>query len=381
MQSLLAVVAAKAVIATLLAVIAALGARFLRRPAIVHTLWLIVLLELLGPPIFRVAILPGMGSGKDGAARDASETPIGPPTLAGRAAAGTAADEASDRSPLPDPIDESTALAPKQAMGRPDPERRSTARPPQTSEENVAAAGGPSSTAARTEPVAAAGSRVSVLARLEAAAPFMIILWAWGAFLVLVLASLRWREFRRQILASRGRSYRLQARARKLAAGMGLARCPVVHTVESPIAPMVGWSLGRLEIFFPEELAERLSADEQDALLAHELAHVARRDHWVRFVELGAAAAFWWHPVSWWARRGLRQAEERACDERVLESMPELARSYAAAMIETVDFLAGSHAQSTPALVSGLDEFTNLKERLTMILDDPSSKRSSRLQR
>jgi beta-lactamase regulating signal transducer with metallopeptidase domain len=144
---------------------------------------------------------------------------------------------------------------------------------------------------------------------------------------------------------------------------------------------MVGWRLGRLEILFPEALAERLSGSECDALLAHELAHVGRRDHWVRFLELAAASAFWWHPVSWWARRGLRRAEERACDERVLASMPGLARTYATAMIETVDFLASPGAVRSPVLVSGLDEFTNLKERLTMILDDPSVKRVSRWQR
>src|SRR5262249_31396800 len=134
-------------------------------------------------------------------------------------------------------------------------------------------------------------------------------------------------------------------------------------------------------ILFPEALANRLTSDERDALLAHELAHVRRRDHWVRFLELGAASAFWWHPVSWWARRGLRRAEERACDERVLDAIPRLAPTPARALIKTVEFLAVPGAARTPILVSGLDEFTNLKERLTMILDDPTTTRPSRLQR
>src|SRR5204863_3783838 len=57
---------------------------------------------------------------------------------------------------------------------------------------------------------------------------------------------------------------------------------------------------------------------------------------------------------------------------------PEHARAYARAMIDTVEFLSGEGALQAPVLVSGLDEFTNLKERLTMILDDPASKRTSR---
>ena len=42
-------------------------------------------------------------------------------------------------------------------------------------------------------------------------------------------------------------------------------------------------------MLFPARLIDRLGADERAALLTHELAHVARRDHWVRVLELLAA--------------------------------------------------------------------------------------------
>jgi beta-lactamase regulating signal transducer with metallopeptidase domain len=64
-------------------------------------------------------------------------------------------------------------------------------------------------------------------------------------------------------------------------------------------------------LLLPRDLLDELTPDERDALLAHELAHVRRRDHWVRLLELAATALFWWYPVAWWARAALRRAEER----------------------------------------------------------------------
>src|SRR5437868_7137209 len=60
MSTLLYVGLANAACAALLAVPALLATRFCRRPALVHSLWLLVLIKLVTPPIFRppVAWLP-----------------------------------------------------------------------------------------------------------------------------------------------------------------------------------------------------------------------------------------------------------------------------------------------------------------------------------
>ena len=47
---------ANAIVATLLALLAAGVARFANRPALAHTLWLLVLLKLITPPLFRVPV-------------------------------------------------------------------------------------------------------------------------------------------------------------------------------------------------------------------------------------------------------------------------------------------------------------------------------------
>src|SRR5262249_41670120 len=77
----------------------------------------------------------------------------------------------------------------------------------------------------------------------------------------------------------------LQEQAWSLAANMGLARCPTVWLVPGSLPPMVWGLVGAVRVYFPAGLMARLSEEERASLLAHELAHVRRRDHWVRWLE------------------------------------------------------------------------------------------------
>jgi hypothetical protein len=110
-----------------------------------------------------------------------------------------------------------------------------------------------------------------------------------------------------------------------------------------------------------------LPAGERTTLLAHELAHLRRLAHWVRWLELAALALYWWHPVAWWARRHLEAAEEHSCDARVVALLPALTRDYAAALLRTVDYL----SETQPALPLGARGFSQrqlLRRRMEMIL-------------
>src|SRR5262249_49103398 len=96
-----------------------------------------------------------------------------------------------------------------------------------------------------------------------------------------------------------------------------------------------------------------------------------RRDHWVRLVELAATGLYWWHPVVWWARRELHEAEEQCCDAWVVAVLRGAGRAYALALLEAVAFF--SHARSAlPAAASGIGQVPHLKRRLTMILQGTS---------
>jgi hypothetical protein len=151
-----------------------------------------------------------------------------------------------------------------------------------------------------------------------------------------------------------------------IAKRLGLSRSPEVLLVPGPVSPMLWCLLGPARLIVPADLLERLDAPQREALLAHELAHLRRRDHWVRLLELLAIGLYWWHPVVWWAKKGLREAEEQCCDAWVVRLLPEAAKSYAVALLETVNFL--SDAVALPPVASGVGQFPILQRRLTMIM-------------
>lgn len=71
-------------------------------------------------------------------------------------------------------------------------------------------------------------------------------------------------------------------------------------------------------VILPAKLLEHLNPRQLDAVLAHELCHIRRRDNLFAAVHMMVEAIFWFHPLVWWI--GSRMVEERelACDEEVL---------------------------------------------------------------
>ena len=138
------------------------------------------------------------------------------------------------------------------------------------------------------------------------------------------------------------------------------------------------WTLGsRPKLLFPETLWVRLDPEQRDALLAHELAHLKRRDHWVRRLELAVTGIYWWNPLVWWARHAVREAEERCCDAWVVRTFPDRTLKYASAILETLDCLAGA-AVLEPIGGTGLSSATQLKKRLIEILRGSTPQHLSR---
>jgi bla regulator protein BlaR1 len=71
-------------------------------------------------------------------------------------------------------------------------------------------------------------------------------------------------------------------------------------------------------LLLPEGIAERLTPSELEAVLAHELCHVRRRDNLFASIHMVVEAVFWFHPLVWWIGARLVEERERACDEEVL---------------------------------------------------------------
>lgn len=73
----------------------------------------------------------------------------------------------------------------------------------------------------------------------------------------------------------------------------------------------------RPRIYLPSGLAE----EHQATVIAHERAHLARRDHWWKPLGFLTLAVYWFNPLCWAAYLLLCRDIELACDERVIRQM------------------------------------------------------------
>jgi len=86
-------------------------------------------------------------------------------------------------------------------------------------------------------------------------------------------------------------------------------RLTVTSRISSPIA------LGIAEICLPESALRELDLEEQRVMLAHELAHLARRDPlWLAFASV-VERVLWIQPLNRVARRRIATSAEYLCDE------------------------------------------------------------------
>ncbi len=73
----------------------------------------------------------------------------------------------------------------------------------------------------------------------------------------------------------------------------------------------------RPKVYFPSTLNER----EMDYILAHESAHLKRKDHWWKVLGYLLLCIYWFNPLCWMAYSLLCKDIELACDEKVAKDM------------------------------------------------------------
>jgi beta-lactamase regulating signal transducer with metallopeptidase domain len=323
-DALLRLLLTNAAAAGLLAVLAFAVSRAVRRPALAHGLWLVALLKLVTPPVVPLPLLPAWRSVPPlTAPAPPMVVPMG--TTSGSAPAAAAEAAAVSR-----------AHSIRQTEG---------AAPPTLAEARTADA-----------------TTLAALVR-----PAIALALASGALCVLLLGAVRFARFRRLLAHAEPAPAAILQRAGAIAGALGLRRVPPLRVVAAAIPPMLWPEPAGPVLLLPRDLLDELTPDERDALLAHELAHVHRRDHWVRVLELLATALFWWYPVAWWARAALRRAEERCCDEWVLRVLPRSAQAYANGLLKSLSFVSAASAP-IPALASGASPLYELETRLKEIL-------------
>lgn len=184
----------------------------------------------------------------------------------------------------------------------------------------------------------------------------VLAIWLCGCAAVLIVWLLRWRRVSGIIRAAEpltdGREVETLRRLRT-----------PIHIVSSNAALEPGvFGIWRSILFWPSGISDRLSDAQLDAILAHESAHIHRRDNLTAAIHMLVEALFWFHPLVWWI--GVRMVEERenACDQAVLglQSQPH---AYAEGILKVCEY-----CLEAPLLcVSGVSG-ADLKKRIQAIM-------------
>ncbi len=320
MQPFWEIVASNALLVVVLAAGVALLGRVWKNPLYLHLLWIFVLLKLVTPPLLTVPL----------------------PLPAGRV--------------LPASEEHATDWH----MTRQSQSSQVEVSGQETAAVTVATPEGDS-------PISA-GTTIGTVSHLSGVSWLTIFAWIWGVGIVLFAFGHACRivQFRRLLSRGAAPSSAVLDMAERIAGRLGLRRVPPIRMLPVRVSPLV-WSLGgRPRVFLSAALFERLDAAAQEAILAHELAHVRRGDHWVRLLEMVVVTLFWWHPVAWWAACQLQELEDRCCDCEVVAMSPHGVKSYATALLDTLDFLS-ERSVAAPLGATAAKSSNSLARRIIML--------------
>ncbi len=186
-----------------------------------------------------------------------------------------------------------------------------------------------------------------------------------GGFLVVVFAwYVRWRRIcvalRETVATRRGREVEALRRLERL---VGMPKQIELRISRASLEPGI-FGIARAVLVWPEKISERLEDVHLEAILAHELWHVRRRDNLAAAIHMVVEAIFWFHPLVWWLEARLLEERERACDEEVLQLGSDR-QVYAESILKTCEFCVGSPL----ACVSGVTG-ADLKKRIVRIMTE-----------
>jgi beta-lactamase regulating signal transducer with metallopeptidase domain/Leucine-rich repeat (LRR) protein len=338
MNELFLVASHNTVVALGLAVVVWGVTRVWRNPAVAHLLWLVVLLKLVAPPLMHVdwaSVLPSRGTDSHVVVKtDVLHDDRGGIEI--------------DSRPLHADVTTTERGAPNR---RPDIER--PAEP---------------ISLGRTSFASRIGIADSVQSFWGVAKRILLSLWLGGALVCAFVSLKRIVRFETMLKATQPASERLQRVAREIADKFHVRRLPDVRSIEWIDVPLL-WCAGRRPtIVLPVRLTAEFGEEQSAMILAHEMAHLRRRDHWVRVAELIVSAVYWWNPLVWLIRRQIHAAEELCCDAWVRLAFPNREKAYAEALLKAAELTNSPRPSLCVLPVSPFLGSLSLKARIEMIL-------------
>jgi uncharacterized protein (TIGR03435 family) len=183
----------------------------------------------------------------------------------------------------------------------------------------------------------------------------LLFVWTSGVLTVALSWCLKWRKIRSIVRVARPETF-----------------APGVPVLSSPWLGEPGvFGIFRQVLLLPEGIVTRLTPSQLEAILAHEMCHVRRRDNLTFAIHMGVETLFWFHPLIWLIGARLVEERELACDEAVLQSGSE-AEVYAEGILKVCKF----YVESPLACASGVSG-SDLKRRVVRIMTERIGERLS----
>jgi TonB family protein len=139
---------------------------------------------------------------------------------------------------------------------------------------------------------------------------------------------------------------------------------PVRLIVSPKISEPGVWGILNPIIVLPETMADHLSEAELDAVIMHEMIHIARWDNLAGNAQMFLCCLFWFHPLVWFIDKKLLAEREIACDEKVVE-LGGAHGIYAASLLKVLKFCLGLRVAGVSAAGG-----SNLKRRIEKIMSN-----------
>ena len=186
-------------------------------------------------------------------------------------------------------------------------------------------------------------------------------IWAIGCAVFLATWLVRWRRMNALARRATPLTTGKEVSALRRLAPIHRARLLPIVASDTPIEPGI-FGIHRPVLLWPRGISERLTDEQVEAILAHELCHLRRRDNLAAAMHMAVQTIFWFHPLVWWIGARLVDERERACDEEVIRlgSEPEV---YAESILKTCQFF----VESPLVCVAGVTG-SDLKKRIEQIM-------------
>jgi beta-lactamase regulating signal transducer with metallopeptidase domain/DNA gyrase inhibitor GyrI len=156
----------------------------------------------------------------------------------------------------------------------------------------------------------------------------------------------------------------------EIAGTLRLSRIPAIVFSKDAVTPAV-YGMFRPVLLLPAGYLNRLSREEAEHVLLHELSHLKRGDLWMHGLYLILHVVYWFNPLLIWTRREMKHVREICCDLSVAAVLREKTRRYRLTLLNTARELLTENVEPGLGLLGVFEEPFKLVTRLKWLEKEP----------